>query len=74
MFNIDPYCKTTVSQKACISLWSAMLFLLVSSKVMYTVTNSIGLGTLNLQGSPTIWGYILHTIVFALLVFGSMFM
>jgi hypothetical protein len=32
------------------------------------------LGTLNLQGSPTIWGYILHTIVFALLVFGSMFM
>ena len=74
MFNIDPYCKTTISQKASISLWSAMLFLIVSSNVMYRLTNSIGLKTLNLSGSPNIWGYILHSIVFALLVFGSMFL
>ena len=66
-------CKTDVNQKIIISLWSAMIFLIISSNFMYSLTNSIGLKTLSSSGSPSNMGYIIHTIVFALLIFGSMF-
>jgi len=65
-------CKTDVNQKIIISLWSAMIFLIISSKFMYCLTNSIGLKTLT-AGSPSNIGYVIHTIVFALLIFGSMY-
>jgi len=67
-------CKTDVYQKIIASLWAALLFLLISSKFMYSVTNSLGLKTMERSGCPSTLGYILHTIVFTLLVFGSMYL
>ena len=62
-----------LAQKIFISIKVALIFLLVSSQFMYNITNKIGLKTLNSKDRPTTTGYILHTIVFALLVFLSMY-
>ena len=62
-----------LAQKIFISVKVALLFLLISSSFMYKLTNKIGLKTLNSNGNPTTQGYILHTIVFGLLVFLSMY-
>ena len=59
------------SQKWMISFWSALLFLLIASPFMYRLTNKItslvGFETSS-NGCPNIYGLILHTLVFALLV------
>ena len=62
-----------LAQKIFISVKVALLFLLISSSFMYKLTNKIGLKTLNSNGNPTTQGSILHTIVFGLLVFLSMY-
>jgi hypothetical protein len=49
-----------------------MIFLIISSKFMYCLTNRIGLKTLT-AGSPSNLGYVIHTVVFFLLIFGSMY-
>jgi hypothetical protein len=40
---------------------------------MYGITNSVGLGTLE-GNAPTMMGYAIHALVFALLVFGSTYL
>jgi hypothetical protein len=62
-----------LEQKIFASIIAALIFLLVSSQFMYKLTNKIGLKTLNSNDNPTTWGYILHSIVFGLIVFGTMF-
>ena len=62
-----------LGQKFFASIIAALIFLLVSSQFMYNLTNKIGLKTLNYSDHPTTWGYILHSIVFGLIVFGTMF-
>jgi len=59
--------------KAKISLFSALIFLIVASPFMYNVTSYVfGKSIANL-GCPTMQGLFLHTIVFGLIVFGTMF-
>ena len=55
------------AQKWWVSIATGLLFALISSPFMYQVTNSI-FGKTTTQGGPTLWGLILHTIVFTLLV------
>jgi hypothetical protein len=62
-----------LGKKIFISLKVAIIFLLISSQFMYNITNKIGLKTLDSKDRPTTWGYTLHTIVFALIVFLSMY-
>lgn len=65
--------KPDFAQKAIITLWTSLIFLVISSKFMYNLTSSWGLDTLQ-NGSPSIVGYLIHTVVFALLVFLSMYL
>lgn len=67
-------CKTDASQKLTATIWTTLIFLLISSQFMYKITNSIGLKTINKSGCPSVIGYILHSIVFAILVFLSMYL
>ena len=62
-------------QKWRISLFSAVLFLLVVHPMTYNLTNNLlsgVIGPISLNGCPTNTGLILHTIVFILLVRYSM--
>lgn len=45
------------------------VFLVVSSPFAYNLTNGLGLKTTKNGGSPTTMGLILHTIIFALIVY-----
>jgi ABC-type sulfate transport system permease component len=58
-------------QKWVVSVWVALLFLLIASPFMFKITNAItntlGFQT-SLDGCPNIWGLLLHTVVFAVLV------
>lgn len=67
-------CKPDASQKLIATVWTTLIFLLISSQFMYKITDSIGLQTLNKNGCPSVVGYILHSIVFAVLVFLSMYL
>jgi TRAP-type C4-dicarboxylate transport system permease small subunit len=64
------------SKKLWITLLAVVIFMVVSLPWTYQLTNKL-LGSLvqtsNAEGCPTWWGYALHTVVFALLVYGSMF-
>ena len=53
------------------SLQAALLFLIVSSPVMYSLVQTIfgGLFTVAVKGCPTVAGLLLHTVVFALLTY-----
>lgn len=53
------------------SLQAALLFLIVSSPVMYSLVQTIfgGLFTVAVKGCPTVAGLLLHTVVYALLVY-----
>lgn len=53
------------------SLQAAVLFLIVSSPVMYRLVEAVfgRLFTVAVNGCPTVAGLVLHTIVFALLVY-----
>jgi len=63
------------SEKWQITFFSAFLFLLVVNPYTYNFTQYIlgkVVGTISVNGCPTITGLILHTIVFILLVRYSM--
>lgn len=58
-----------------ISLFSALIFILVTNPYTYGITNYLFgkfLGPTSVNGCPTITGLILHTIVYTLLVRYSM--
>ena len=62
-------------QKWRISLFSAVLFLLVVHPLTYKLTNQLlsgVIGPISINGCPTNVGLILHTVVFILLVRYSM--
>lgn len=62
-------------QKWRISMFSAVLFLLVVNPLTYKLTNQLlsgFIGPISINGCPTNNGIILHTIVFILLVRYSM--
>lgn len=65
--------KPDLAQRLLITFWVLILFIIISSKFMYGITNSIGLNTL-LDNMPTFQGYIIHTLVFGLLVFLSTYL
>ena len=50
------------------SLYSAIIFLLISLPITYKITNSIGLRTLRKAGCPSWIGIFVHTVVFLLLI------
>lgn len=59
------------ANKWIISLWSALLFLLIASPFMFKLTGTLfsklGLKT-EQNGCPNWWGLVIHTVVFAVLV------
>ena len=65
--------KPDIGQRLVITFWVLLLFVLISSKFMYGITNSVGLGTFD-GNSPTMMGYAIHALVFGLLVFGSTYL
>ncbi|MCJ7638245.1 MAG: hypothetical protein MUO21_12210 [Nitrososphaeraceae archaeon] len=62
---------SSFNQKLMISIFSAVLFILVSLPATYNLTNSVGLNTYS-AGCPTYNGLLLHSFVFFLLSFLSM--
>jgi hypothetical protein len=63
-------------QKLLISVFSLLLFVIVSLPEMYKLTNKIfgrWKPTCDSKGCPTTYGFFIHSIVFFLLVLGSMF-
>jgi hypothetical protein len=63
------------SEKWNITFFSAVIFLLVVNPYTYNLTQSIFgkiLGTIAINGCPTIIGLLLHTVVYILLVRYSM--
>lgn len=66
---------TSSTQKWRITIFSAVLFLMVVHPMTYNLTNNLLegiLGTVSVNGCPTNTGLVLHTIVFILLVRYSM--
>jgi len=66
-------CEDNLSewQKWVISLWMALIFIIIASPFTFQLTNAvfspIGLPTVNSNGMPTVSGLIIHAIVFGLL-------
>lgn len=63
------------SEKWHISLFSAIIFVLVVNPYTYKLTQSLFssiLGTIAVNGCPTMMGLLLHTVVYVLLVRYSM--
>ena len=59
----------TNKEKWIISVWSALAFFIVTNQFTYMFTNLLkhinpALATLKSNGCPTIFGYILHLLVF----------
>jgi preprotein translocase subunit SecY len=65
--------KPDIAQRLLITFWVLLLFILISSKFMYGITNNLGLNTFE-DNSPTFTGYIVHAAVFGLLVFISTYL
>jgi len=75
---------STLSKKIVISIIISLIFLIVNLPAVYKITNDIGtsnLGIVNLSNNtffdgtsncPTMYGQLLHTVVFAVLVFLQM--
>jgi len=59
-------------QKWVISIFSGILFAIISSNMVYGFTNrlfsGLNVGPLYVKGGPTVTGLIIHTIVFILIV------
>jgi hypothetical protein len=65
----------TTVQKAKYSIYSAIVFLLIASPMMYRLTSSVlGAWISSKQGCPTLAGLVLHTVVFGLILFGLMYL
>ena len=66
--------KPNNEQKWVISAWSALAFIVISNPFTYKLTNfifgsiSFQFKTLNSNGCPTLFGLLLHTVVFFFLV------
>ena len=64
------------NQKWMITLWSAIVFILIANPFTFKLTNMltslVGLHTVDYKGCPTVFGFILHTVVFALIIRGMM--
>jgi hypothetical protein len=65
--------QPTTQDKAKYSLYSAVIFLIIASPLMYRITSAVLGQWIAVQGCPTVAGLVLHTIVFALVIFGIMF-
>jgi len=68
--------RLSTKKELLFSLISAILFLIVSLPVTYSLTNAIfsGIGypTVDANKAPTLFGILLHFVVFFLLSFGIM--
>ena len=66
-----PNHKLNESQKIMVSVWSALLFLLIASPFMFKLTgqlfSQVGLST-HSRGCPKMTGLVIHAVVFGLLV------
>ena len=62
----------SVGLKAKFSLYSALIFFLVANPVTFRFTNSL-IGGIAVNGCPTSFGFLLHTVVFFLVSFAVMF-
>ena len=69
--------QVPLKQKLLISLFCAILFIILSMPIVYHFTNGIletlDLHVLGLDGNPTITGLVVHAIVFALIVLLTMY-
>ena len=68
----------SIQKKILISLFSAVMFIILSLPLVYMFTNNvltklINVQTLSVQNCPTITGIFIHGIVFALLTLLSMY-
>jgi len=64
-------------KKWAISLYSALLFFIIASPLLYGLVNQLttkvaGLSILDANGCPNMYGVVLHTLVFFLIVRLSM--
>jgi hypothetical protein len=72
--SIVPELKATTGQKWLYALFAGILFAIISSPFVYSLTNQIftaispNLNTIELGGKPTLFGLILHAVVFALII------
>ena len=73
MSNYEPPTNQT---KWLISLYSGILFLIIASpiafKIVNYITSMVNLPVLDYEGKPNLFGYLLHTLVFILIVRLSM--
>ena len=61
------------NKKWLISIYAVVVFVLVSNKYTYNLTDNLRLlneqlATVDEHGNPTVFGFVLHTLVFFLLV------
>ena len=73
---MSDYETPTNSTKWLISLYSGILFLIIASpiafKIVNYITSMVNLPVLDYEGKPNLFGYLLHTLVFILIVRLSM--
>jgi len=65
--------KPTIEEKLRISALSALIFLVVSSPLLYKIVSAVLGSWVATQGCPTLAGLLLHTVVCGAVVFGLMF-
>lgn len=69
--------QVSLKQKLLISLFSAILFIIISMPIVYHFTNGIfetlDLHILGADGQPTVTGLVIHAIVFGLVILLSMY-
>ncbi len=65
---------STLLDKIGISLRSAAVFAVVGMPQVYKITNNVFPGTVDVTGCPTFVGLIVHTIVFYLISFATMWL
>jgi hypothetical protein len=56
-----------------ISIFSAVIFLIIASPTMYTLTSSLFGQAIATNGCPTLTGLVLHAVVFGIIIYASMF-
>ena len=61
-------CNLTNDKKWLYTLYTTLIFIVVANPYSYKFVNSIVGNVSNKKGCPTIFGFILHTIVFTLLL------
>ena len=61
-------CKLTNYEKWLYTLYTTIIFILVSNPLTYKFVNSIVGNISTKKGCPTLFGFIIHTIVFTLIL------